>query len=107
MPTPSSSEDKAAEHLKLLEAMISLALSAWMVWQVMVPKHAKQLLAMRCLKTAQKITGRLAYLTGAASMGAELASGQEPDGAYLIPHGLSTVRDWLGRAYDRARGITP
>lgn len=106
MPTPASSDEDQAARLRLIEAAISLGLSAWMVWQVMVPKHAKQLFLMKAIHLAKTGAGRLASLTGAASMGAELASGREPDGAYVIPLGLSTARDWLGKAYDRARGAT-
>lgn len=104
MLTQPSSEEEQAARLKLIEAMVSLGLSAWMVWQVMVPKSTKQLLLMKAIHLARTAAGKLAYLTGEVSMGAELASGREPDGAYLIPHGLSKTRDWLGKAYDRARG---
>lgn len=106
MPTQPSSDQEQAARLKLLEALLSLFLSAWMVWQVMVPKHAKQLLLMKVIHLARTAAAKAASLTGEASMGAELASGREPDGGYLIPHGLSKARDWLGKAYDRARGTT-
>lgn len=105
MPTQLSSEEETAKA-KLAQALLSLLLTVWMVWQVMVPKHAKQLLLMKAIHLAKTTTAKLACLTGEVSMGAELARGREPDGAYLIPHGLSKTRDWLGKAYDRARGTT-
>jgi hypothetical protein len=96
-------EEQQAERLKLIEAAISLALSAWMVWQVMVPASTKQLLRMRLLAAGQRMTATCARRAGAASMRAELRG----QGArYEVPYGLSLARERLGRAYDRARGVT-
>lgn len=98
-------EDQAARRLKLIEALMSLGLAAWMLW-TMIPQHNRQILKMRLILAGQKTTARCARLAGALSMGAELASGREPDGAYAVPLGLSHARDWLGRCYDKARNVS-
>jgi hypothetical protein len=89
--------------LRLLEAAAGLSLTAWCLWS-MVPEHRRQLWRMSLLSRLHKWTAAAARRTAAASMAAELASGQEN---YTVPYGLSLLRDRFTTAYDRARGVTP
>jgi hypothetical protein len=97
------SDDRLAQRIKLLEAATGLSLTAWCLW-MMVPQHRRQLWTMSLLSRLNRWTDLAARRTGAASMGAELASGQEN---YAVPYGLSLLRDRLAAAYGRARGVTP
>jgi hypothetical protein len=96
------SDDQYASRLKLLEAAAGLTLTAWCLW-TMIPAHRRQLWRMGLLSRMSRWTDWAARRTGAASMGAELASGQEN---YVVPYGLSLLRDRAAAAYDRARGVT-
>jgi hypothetical protein len=89
--------------LRLLEAAAALSLTAWCLWSV-IPEHRRQLWRMSLLSRLHKWTAAAARRTAAASMAAELASGQEN---YTVPYGLSLLRDRLTVAYGRARGVTP
>lgn len=93
-------QERAAARIKLIEALLALGISAWMLW-TMVPEHRRQLLKMGLAQKAERITGSAARRAGAASMGAELATGQQN---YTLPYGLSLVRDKLTAAYHRLRG---
>jgi hypothetical protein len=97
------SDDPYANRLKLLEAAAGLSLTAWCLWSV-IPEHRRQLWRMSLLSRLHKWTAAAARRTAAASMAAELASGQEN---YTVPYGLSLLRDRFTAAYDRARGVTP
>jgi hypothetical protein len=97
-----SDEDRLA-RVKMIEALISLALCLWCLW-IMVPEHRRKLWRMRVLLALQRRTGWAARRTGAASMRAELDSGQQN---YALPYVLSLIREDLGRMYDRTRGVTP
>lgn len=98
-----SEEEQLAQRIKLAEAMIGLALTLWCLW-LMIPAHRRQLWRMKALQAGRRWTDWAARRTGAASMGAELASGQEN---YLLPYGLSLAREQLTVMYDRTRGVTP
>ena len=95
-------EEQATAWLQAAEAILGLVVSLWCLW-LMIPEHRRQLGIMRLIMGAQTMTAGLARRTGAASMRAELATGQS---SYWAPYALSLARDGLGRAYDRARGIT-
>ena len=97
-----SDEERLAQRIKLAEAMAGLCLTGWMLW-AMVPEHRRKLWRMTALSTLRRWTDCAARRTGAASMGAELSAGVEN---YALPYSLSLCRDRIGRAYDRARGIT-
>jgi hypothetical protein len=98
-----SDEEIAAQRIKLVEALLSLALALWCLW-LMIPEHRRRLWRMRRLDRARRLTGWAARRTGAASMRAELASGVEN---YHLTLGLSLARDRLAAMYDRTRGVTP
>jgi hypothetical protein len=97
------SDDQYANRLKLLEAAAGLALTAWLLWS-MIPDHRRQLWRMGLLSRLHRWTALAARRAAAASMAAELASGQEN---YTVPYGLSLLRDRFTTAYERARGVTP
>src|SRR5271156_6683059 len=98
-----SSDETLAQRIKLIEAALTLGLTGWCLW-LMVPEHRRRQWRMRLLLTLRLWTGTAARRTGAASMRAELASGQEN---YALPYGLSLAREQLTVMYDRARGVTP
>lgn len=95
--------DRTQRTLEALQQALSMSLAGWMLW-TMVPEHQRQAFKMRILLTGQKIAGKGASLTAAASMRAELTSGLDN---YALPYVLSLARELLGRAYDRARSVTP
>lgn len=97
------SDEELAQRVKLAEAALTLGLTLWCLWS-MIPQHRRQLARMSLLTRLHRLTGWAARRTGAGSMRAELASGQEN---YVLPYSLSLVRDRLAAAYDRARGVTP
>ena len=98
-----SEEEQLAQRIKLIEAAASLGICLWMLWQ-MIPQHRRQLWRMKALDSLRRWTGWAARRTGAASMRAELTSGQEN---YWLPFALSSLRDRLAAAYDHTRGVTP
>jgi hypothetical protein len=98
-----SDEERLAQRIKLAEAMVGLALTLWCLWS-MIPQHRRQQWRMRALLTLGRWTGSAARRTGAASMRAELATGQEN---YVLPYGLALAREQLTVMYDRTRGVTP
>jgi hypothetical protein len=67
-----------------------------------LPDHQRQAAKLRLLRLCALATTRLARRTGAASMGRELATGEQ---LYHVPYRLSVLRDRLAAAYDRA-GLT-
>jgi hypothetical protein len=98
-----SEQELTAERIKLAEAMVGLTLTLWCLWS-MIPQHRRQQWRMRALLTLGRWTGSAARRTGAASMRAELVTGQEN---YVLPYGLALAREQLTVMYDRARGVTP
>ena len=98
-----SEQERLTQRIKMLEAAISLGLCLWCLWS-MIPAHRRQLARMGALQLLRQAAGSAARRAGAASMGAELVSGQQN---YALPYTLSLAREQLGRAYDRARGVTP
>jgi hypothetical protein len=96
-------QDQLLIRVKLIEAMIGLGLSLYLLW-IMVPEHRRQLLRMGLIARAERVTGSAARRAAALSMGAELATGEQN---YGLPYLLSLAREQLAAAYDRARGITP
>ena len=91
------------EQAELVQALLGIGLSLWCLW-MMVPQHRRQLARMRTLNSLRKWTDWAARRAGAASMRAELATGQEN---YHLTLALSMARDRLAAAYDRTRGVTP
>ena len=67
----------------------------------LAPEHQRRMAKLRMLRWCVQVTNRLARHTGAASMAAELRTG---DQEYELPYLLSCTRDALGRAYQRAAG---
>lgn len=98
-----SEQERLTQRIKMLEAAISLGLCLWCLWS-MIPAHRRQLARMQALQLARQLARNAARRAGAASMGAELATGQRN---YALPYVLSLAGEQLGRAYDRARGVTP
>jgi|ERR1700677_1515464 len=98
-----SEEERMVQRLKLIEAALGLGLSLWCLWS-MIPEHRRKEMRMRMLLRLQNLTGTCARRTGALSMAAELATGQQN---YTLPYGMSLAREHLAAAYDRTRGITP
>ena len=98
-----SEQELTAERIKLAEAMVGLGLTLWCLWS-MIPQHRRQQWRMRALLTLGRWTGSAARRTGAASMRAELVTGQEN---YVLPYGLALAREQLTVMYDRTRGVTP
>lgn len=97
-------DEEAELRLRIAVQILTMIYTVWTVWMVMVPPHQRQLLRMRALAAARTTADRIARRAGEASMGAELSTGHEN---YVLPYRLSRARDALGRAYDRARGVTP
>lgn len=91
--------DPLARRLRLIEALLSLALALWCLWS-MIPEHRRQLLKMAMVARAERVTGAAARRAGAASMGAELVTGQQN---YSLAYALSLARDDLSRIYERVR----
>lgn len=91
--------DPITRRLKLIEALMALALTLWCLWS-MVPEHRRQLLKMSIAARAERVTGAAARRAGAASMGAELATGQQN---YSLAYALSLARDDLAKVYERVR----
>jgi len=98
-----SEEELPVQRLKMIEACLALGMTGWMLWS-MVPVHRRQLWRMGLLARLQGWTGSAARRAGAGSMRAELASGTEN---YVLPYGLSLLREQLAALYNRTRGITP
>jgi len=90
-------------RLRIAVQVLSAVYAIWMIWMVIVPPHQRELLKMRALRTAQRAMTATARRAGAASMAAELATGEQN---YTLPYALSVARDKLARGYDRLRGIT-
>jgi len=97
------SDEERLARVKALEAAMGLALTLWCLWS-MIPQHRRQQWRMRALLTLGRWTGSAARRTGAASMRAELVTGQEN---YVLPYGLALAREQLTVMYDRTRGVTP
>lgn len=91
--------DPVTARLRLIEAVLSMALALWCLWS-MIPEHRRQLLRMAMVARAQRAAGSAARRAGAASMGAELVTGQQN---YTLAYALSLARDDLSRIYERVR----
>ena len=92
-------EQGAAERrLRLLYLTLCLGYLAWGLW-LMVPEHRRVSLRLRLLRSSARVTNRIARHAGAASMGRELATGEQ---RYEVPLRLSLWRARLERAYGRA-----
>jgi hypothetical protein len=96
-------DDQLQRRLKVAYLVLCLAYMAWALWAVMVPEHRRTECRLRLLRSSSLVTSRLARRAGAASMGRELATGEQ---VYGVPYRLSVCRLALERAYDRARGVT-
>lgn len=97
------SDEELAQRVKMIEAALSLGITLWVIWSL-IPQHRRQLWRMSLLNRLQRWTGSAARRTGAASMRAELATQVEN---YHLTYALSLMRERLGAAYDRTRGVTP
>ena len=103
MPERDTERDQLTARLKLIEAALALGMTLWCLW-TMVPEHRRQLLRMGLALRAERVMGNAARRLGVLSMGAELATGEQN---YVLAYWLSRAREQAGRAYDRARGVTP
>lgn len=83
------------------EQILALASTLVMGW-CMLPPHQRQLITMRLLDRARRVTGRLARAEGHRGMGDELA-GRDPSAWYGGAYTLACLHDMLGRALDRMR----
>ena len=97
------SDEERTQQIKMAEALLSLALCLWCLWQ-MIPEHRRKLWKMRRIDLLRRSTDWAARRAGAGSMRAELTTGAEN---YALPYALASLRDRLARAYDRTRGVTP
>lgn len=97
-----TSEDQARRVLLILYLAGELGYLAWMAW-AMLPEHRKILLKMRAARRGRLMTRAAARRAGAASMRAELATGQR---SYTLPLALARLGDALDRAYERCRDVT-
>lgn len=93
-----------ARRLRTAYLALALVYLAAVMWTVLVPPHRRTELRLRLYRSSGRVMSRLARRTGAASMGHELATGQQE---YGLPYRLSLARDALARAYDRTRNVTP
>lgn len=96
-------ESPAYNRLRLIYLALCVMYMGWAVWALMMPEHKRTELRLRTLRWSARGMSRLALRTGAASMGRELATGEQ---MYGLPYRLSLARDALSRAYDRARNVT-
>jgi hypothetical protein len=94
-------QDSVTARLKLIEAALALGLTMWCLW-TMIPEHRRQLLKMGLAKRAERVMEGAARRAGAASMGAELATGEQN---YVLPYGLALARERLAALYERLRGV--
>lgn len=92
----------ASTRLRLAYLALCLAYLAGAGW-TMLPDHRKTEWRLRLLRSCTLVTSRLARRTGDASMGRELATGEQ---LYGLPYRLSLARLALEHAYERARGVT-
>ncbi len=68
-------ERKREARLKLMLALVDLALCLWMLWQ-MLPEHRRRELIMRAAHRARTVSLRLARAAGRNGMALELAAGE-------------------------------
>jgi hypothetical protein len=61
-----------------------------------IPEDRRTAARLRVLRLCALVTSRLARRAGVASMGRELATGEQ---SYHVPYGLARLADQLGRAY--------
>jgi hypothetical protein len=93
-------EDPLIRRLEIAAKVVSLAYALWMVW-MLVPAARKQRAAMRAAAGTRNAAGWLASRTGAQAIGLEARTGCEP--SYLVPYGLSRLRERAEGWYERAR----
>lgn len=96
----SSGEPPPRSLLARVYLLLCAAYLIWAMWHL-IPEHRRQIMRLRLLRSSAQGMSRLARLTGAASMGRELATGEQ---LYGVPYRLSLARLAAERAYDRARG---
>lgn len=97
--TTETAEEKLIRRLELAARAISLAYAIWMVW-MLIPEHRQKMARMRVMEAIRKSAGRAASRAGAQAISLEARTGTE---AYLLPYGLSVLRDKAAAAYERAR----
>lgn len=83
------------------EQLLALASTLVMAW-CMLPPHQRQLITMRLLDRARRLTARLAHAEGHRGMADELA-GRDPLPRYGGAYALARLHDALGRALERVR----
>jgi hypothetical protein len=89
--------DPAARTLaRIYLALCILALAAMLIHSI--PAHHRQRMALRLLRSSRLATSRLARRAGVASMGRELATGEQ---LYGLPYLLARWAERLAAAYNR------
>ena len=86
-----------------VQRIAALIVSLGMIWY-MLPDHHRQLIQMRVVHTAQRVTARLARAEGHTGMSEEIAG--RPGGAarhYAAAEGFGRARDALGRVLEGMR----
>jgi len=89
--------DPAARTLaRIYLALCILALAVMLIHSI--PAHHRQRMALRLLRSSRLVTSRLARRAGVASMGRELATGEQ---LYGLPYLLARWAERLAAAYNR------
>jgi hypothetical protein len=95
--------DRVARALARLYLILCVVFLAAMVIHL-IPEHRRQMARLRLLRLCGLVTSQLARRTGVASMGRELATGEQ---AYGLPYRLSLWRLAFDRAYEQSRSVGP
>lgn len=93
-PSPSGRLGRALGLLYLTMCIIALAV----MLAHSIPEDKRTAARLRALRLCALVTSRLARRAGVASMGRELATGEQ---SYSVPYGLARLADQLGRVYKR------
>jgi hypothetical protein len=92
--------DRLARILaRIYLALCILALAAMLIRSI--PEHRMQTVRLWQLRSSARAMRALGRRAGVASMGRELATGEQ---LYGLPYWLARQADRLGAAYDRERG---
>ena len=92
--------DRIARLLaRLYLALCILALAAMLIRSI--PEHQRQTVRLWQLRLSARVMRGLGRRAGVASMGRELATGEQ---LYGLPYWLACQADRLAAAYDRERG---
>lgn len=99
METEDSTAEKLELAAKLLGLIYALMSVLFLIW-TLIPNHQKRLLGMRAMEAIRSSAERLASRTGAQAISLEARTGSEN---YLVPYGLSLLRDKAAVAYEKLR----